>query len=274
MATARTAEDRLRDYFGSAASVAGIKSVHGALIAQGVGSHKRKRANGGAYFLSANNGGAQRPPSSPEDKWWDSRPREWTEGDREPDLDGPSRARTVRQHAETHRALLALPGVLTADRTREKLPPITCSPRDVLTAVYGSPPWPGPAPDTRDADVELGEKYHLRTQQWTRQMPPEVRKALAELGFAALLAPDLAAAFEADPRAGTLPRTLVALCKADGEPLKPIYSWARAAHRGSLGVFCALLGLEMPERAERTRVRERRAYVWRREAARTVSVLP
>lgn len=64
------AEDSLRDFFASAESVAGLKSIHGALI---------DMAQSGAS--------GTRSPTSPEDRWYDAR------------------AGQVRRHAATVRAL-------------------------------------------------------------------------------------------------------------------------------------------------------------------------
>ncbi len=214
------AEDRLRDYFESSASVAGLRSVHGALV-----------------DLAQSGASGTRHPAAPEERWWDARDRDGRQ------VDGPSRARIVRRDAETHRTLRAL----------------TAEQRDVLLAFYGSPPWPGQAPDTRDGDV--GADEHLRRQQWSRQPPPEVRKALgAELGRVALLTAELA--HEADTRGVPPARLLTAICQADGASLKPIATAARAAHLAALAAFCKLLGLELPEQERRTRKRERRAYAW------------
>lgn len=65
-----TAEDRLRDYFYSAESVAGLRSIHGAMV-----------------DLAQCGASGTRSPSAPEDRWYDAR------------------AGKVRKHQETVRAL-------------------------------------------------------------------------------------------------------------------------------------------------------------------------
>ncbi len=266
MAGEHTAEDRLRDYFDSHASTCGLKSAQGPLEDRGKGSKKRKAATAGAYFFRAPGDPIAHGATPPEDRWWDGQ-------DSDPrHVDAPSRARTVRKHAQTHRALVALPPSLLVERRPEDGGVFRINPRDWLLAGYGSPPWPGPAPDTRDEDVAKGEAFSKRKSQWSRAVPPEVRKALGDqAGRVALLTAELAAAHGQDPRAGSPPRTLTALCQADGEPLKPITLAATLGLRAALRAFCGALGVELGEAVEVPEVgagpgpRKRREFVWRRE---------
>lgn len=185
-----------------------------------------KSIHGALVDMAQSGAGGTRSPASPEDKWYDARRGK------------------VREHAQTKRALVAL------------------EPRHlaVLWAYYGTPGWPGAAPDTTAADAGLAYQTTAgttvnrtgdRKQNWNRtEPPPEVRRELgAPLARVALLTEALAKATERWVAEGHSPRpphgVLLALCRASGEVLAPVAAEATAWHEAALAAFGVAAGMPL-----------------------------
>ncbi len=200
-----------------------------------------RSVHGSMVDMRRTGAGGTRSPSAPEDKW-------------------PEQRRfAVRFHARTARALHRL------------------TPEHSLTlwAFYGSPGWPGAAPNTTAKDAGLVyqatggatvQRAAEDRKRWYRnQPPPEVVADLGEgLGRVALLTVALAnaeAAWEADghsPKQGAA--LLVALCasrnrEAQDGPMVAIEREAASRHAAALAAFCFAAGLSGPkERKDRRKV--------------------
>lgn len=233
MAEHLTAEDRLREYFQTAESVAGLKSIHGAMV-----------------DMAQSGGGGTRGPTSPEDRWYDARRSQ------------------VRRHAESARALRSLSSLLynvgwaycgspgwPGEAHETTNADVAIGAREDLRRAHW---WrTQPPPEVRKAlGADLGRVALLTSALDVAHETLEAAgKVITRERTLVVLCKASRCADCGSERE----------CAANQDPLHPVAHEARALVRAFLEAFCLAAGLEPPESAERAqRRRERRERPSRR----------